>query len=1018
MRHRRFWLAIVSAVMATQHNTSEAAAPVPDMGREQQSVSVQASAREEAVLALFEQADYAQVLETAGAIWPRLEAMPDRVLNCVAESYIRSGQVKAAKTGFEMLVARNPQNHNYRAGLAYTLVYGGELDRGIALYKQVLLANRGLLTVAAEDAVALLSQGNIGGGKALFQTVIALSPAKQQYVQLYESSLRAYGLTDNIRVAGGKERFAAAKPGTPLKNDGKLLPTKVTEPAGKGQYQLPQKNIDLQSDGKSPDKADANMAIVMLQQAGENERAVALYEQQAAIDMPFSVIKSASTAYFRLNKPDKAIAVLQPAIIRGDREALMWAGEMSLLRGNTVVANTYYDRLLSQNPNDFAVYFSRGMNSIQAKDYRQATRDLERARRLVPEGPERVIRLGQIEHDLAVAYIHSGQDAKAAAILVKYTKSTQVDSLIAGDYILALAKSGQYELAAKEGERLWRSYTEAPVLGLRSLAESYIQLGKQDQAIAVYRHIAERQSSDDADWRTLAFQLLLSGRTAEGLGHYDRLLLKPANVDGVVADANTLLNTDKYISGKTLFELVLRKYPDQAYRKQYAEALAGKNLNRAAYQQFQAMTVQPDGELAGLSGMVRSSLAAGDYQKFRQAFDTIIAKYGRSKAVAAVESSYQERQPGSVETTFDVAGILQEKKSQTPSSASRGVDAYSDQESSTAEADSRYAAIAKTRRNNADGTQNGATGTGYIDPETHQGLINEFMQVGKNRKADDEKVIFSGEVRYHYAVNSGPDLLGKNQSGLRTYFGADAKLNKDWHAYAMLENHIDFMNYDDGTKLSYLYAAGKVGEATVRAGRFGYLMAEGNIYDRSFAGVRIDVGDQLKYSLSYGKTDSTTSTTVATVRYSDYDYYLEAGVYHGKPTFANNTQYYTLKTIGGTYKFNDFSVGAMYLASTLKDSNGADTGYVYTLGYGDLREYRPGTFSLVAKYYNQPRGTYIEHGMNGRGATFMQGIKGPGFGAYYTLAKHLIGGIEYYSLTDKVTGDKGKTTWFQVTHYF
>lgn len=1150
MRHKRFWLAVVSALMTTQNNTGEAAEAVPNTGRDH-SVRLQASApEEEAVVTLFDEASYTEVLETAGVLWPRQEAMPDKVLYCVAESHIRVGQVQLAKTGFELLVARDPQNHSFRAGLAYTLLYAGEMEKGLAMYHQVLLENQRILTVAAEDAVALISQGNINGGKALFQMVIASSPTKHQYLQWYQNSLRMYGLADDSKMSRDTGPVAVVQP-APAKSNKNLLHTQAVEMAKNGQYQ---QSLDIMArllDEHSQDKTIIFDSLAILQWAGQNGKAVSLYEQQAKIDMPFYVIRSVSTAYFRLRKYDEALAVLQQAITRGERDALLWAGEMYLLRGDIAGAHPYYDRLLAKNPNDYEVYVSRGTLSLQIEDYRQAIRDLERARRLVPDSSDKAIRLGKVEHKLAIAYIHLGQAEKAASILVNYTRTLPADGLIAGDYILALSNSAQYKLAVQEGERLWPAYTEAPVHGLKSLAESYIRLGKQEQAIAVYRHLAERHSGDDTSWQTLAFQLMLNGRITEGLSYYDQLLTKATpNVDSVVADAVTLLNTEKYIAGKMLFELVLNKYSDQAYRKQYAEILSKKNLNRAAYQQYQLLSVQPEGELAGLSGMVRTALALDDYQKSRQALDMITGKYGRSKAVAALEASYAERQPGSLETSYAVTNRYQgtepgspsmlnpqEKKSQflTKPEKTGELDTYSAAVSKGTidkskdeiayeialiaekllaapttndeifKADSAYAISKITAKvmpiipndqrneftyemaqltskiindqnldikkakaefaqlttkvaantdkstsdtkltfdrnndnidskaingaitivsdqkavnsiNNTASDQKTVEHPGYIAPETYKGLIDELMQVGTGSKHLDNKLNIDGEIRYHYAFNSGAEQWGRDSSGIRAYLGADTGLNNDWHVYSMLEGQKSVVNYNNFFKLSRLYVEGKVGTSTVSAGKFGYLMAEGNIYDSGFTGVRVNFGDLVKYTLSYGETNDTKATYTATARYNDFDYNLEAGIYRYQSNGSINDQN-TIWNIGGNYKFSNFSVGAMYLGSNLEDSKGNSNGYVLSFNYGDLHTYRPGTYGIFAKYYNQSRGTYIAHGMNGRGAS-MQGLKGYGLGMYYTLAKDLVGGIEYYDLKDKVAGDKGKTMWLQVTHYF
>lgn len=317
---------------------------------------------------------------------------------------------------------------------------------------------------------------------------------------------------------------------------------------------------------------------------------------------------------------------------------------------------------------------------------------------------------------------------------------------------------------------------------------------------------------------------------------------------------------------------------------------------------------------------------------------------------------------------------------------------------------------------NADTHLTAILNPGYIDPETYRGLIDELMRVGERSNTLDNKVNVDGEIRYHYAFNRSTEGGDRDSSGIRTYLGVDTGITKDWRAYGMLEGQKSLLNYNNEFKLSRLYVAGKVGTSMVRAGSFGYLMAEGNIYDSGFTGLRVDFGKRLKYTLSYGETDYTKKTYIATARHKDFDYNLEAGVYHYQLSDGVHNRN-TIWNVGGNYNFSNFGVGAMFLGSSLKDSQGRSNGYVLSFNYGELKTYRPGTYDLFAKYYNQPVGTYIAHGMNGIGS-LMQGFKGYGVGAHYTFAKNFVGGIEYYNLTDKISGKKGKTWWSQLSWYF
>ena len=303
----------------------------------------------------------------------------------------------------------------------------------------------------------------------------------------------------------------------------------------------------------------------------------------------------------------------------------------------------------------------------------------------------------------------------------------------------------------------------------------------------------------------------------------------------------------------------------------------------------------------------------------------------------------------------------------------------------------------------------------YITPETYNGLINELKHVGdaSNRQTDN-KVNIDGEVRYHYAQNSGPDLFGRDSAGIRIRLGMDAPINDDWRLYGMLEGQKKILNYNDFFKPSRLYVAGQTGETKVTAGSFGYLMAEGNVYDSGFKGLKADFGNPVKYTLSYGQTDESRETMTASARYEDYDYNLEAGVYHYNMAGGKQN---TIRTLGGNYNFSNFGVGAMILKSSAQTS-GDGTGYVFSLNYGDLKSWRPGTYSIFAKYYNQPRYTFIAHGMNGKGSVMDNGFKGYGVGISYTLAENMVAGTEYYNLSDKNDGSKGNTWWNYLTRYF
>jgi len=305
-----------------------------------------------------------------------------------------------------------------------------------------------------------------------------------------------------------------------------------------------------------------------------------------------------------------------------------------------------------------------------------------------------------------------------------------------------------------------------------------------------------------------------------------------------------------------------------------------------------------------------------------------------------------------------------------------------------------------------------------LDQKTYDTLIDELLHVGKRSNHLDSKVNIDGEIRYHYSSNSGAERWSRDSSGIRVYLGFHTEFYPGWRVYGRMEGKQNIENYDNDFDFSRLYAAGKLGTSMLQVGAFGYLMADGNIYDSSFDGIRADFIGPVNYTVSLGKTDDTKNNAIFTALYNDFDYNLEASVYHFKyqrETVSSKSN--TIWTLNGIYNFSNFSLGAMILGSNLKDSKGNNNGYVMSLKYGDSKTWRQGTYGIFAKYYNQPQYTYIAHGMNGLGGS-MQGFKGYGVGMDYTISENLVAGIEHYTLTDQIVGDKSKSWWSHLTYYF
>ncbi len=306
-----------------------------------------------------------------------------------------------------------------------------------------------------------------------------------------------------------------------------------------------------------------------------------------------------------------------------------------------------------------------------------------------------------------------------------------------------------------------------------------------------------------------------------------------------------------------------------------------------------------------------------------------------------------------------------------------------------------------------------------LTSEFAEELDNLGVRIGELEQKQDN-LRFNGQIRWHYAENHRSEHSIKDRHELRSRLYLTGKVNDEWNYYAMFENIQNLRSNAEENKTGFerAYVMGPVGEAELTAGAFGLMLAEGNIYDSGIDAVRLRFGDVVKYSLLYGRADVVRENKlyVATASYKDYDYDVALGwhrVDYDEGVPGDNT----IWTAGGNYDFGNYSLGAIYLNASERDAKGDRDGYVLTLKHGRVKGWRPHTYELYARLYDQPQHTYLAHGMNGL-AGYMEGFKGYSLGAQYALRENIVLGIEYYELRDKITDERNRTIWTQVNFDF
>lgn len=300
---------------------------------------------------------------------------------------------------------------------------------------------------------------------------------------------------------------------------------------------------------------------------------------------------------------------------------------------------------------------------------------------------------------------------------------------------------------------------------------------------------------------------------------------------------------------------------------------------------------------------------------------------------------------------------------------------------------------------------------GYFDRES------SYMQAStevKSPKPPEKRFKIDGEARVDYGAHSGyKSISDRSRARVRIY--GNYNIDDNWHFISMLENEkiLSGKGEDSWMDIDRWYLTGKVGNTQVDAGAFGSFLAEGNIYDSRFTGVRVSGKEPFSYMAEAGTIKQAGFAAAAEASTTHDIYTLGAGLYRFDLKDRGERNIYMLnvhRPLGGL-----FDLGLMGLLG--KDERTSEKGYVVSLTRGKENTWQRGNTYYFLKYYHQPYTTYVLHTMNGL-ADYMDGFEGIGAGIHYTVKPDWLLQAEYYNLKDLEDGGRNHTFWLALSYYF
>ena len=324
------------------------------------------------------------------------------------------------------------------------------------------------------------------------------------------------------------------------------------------------------------------------------------------------------------------------------------------------------------------------------------------------------------------------------------------------------------------------------------------------------------------------------------------------------------------------------------------------------------------------------------------------------------------------------------------------------------------------------------------------------VRVAKLEKGADA-VKIAGQIRYRY-VESDTGSDNSHTNDLRNRIWINGQINEDWTYTGMIQHIVDFDNdsaEEDEVDFQRAYVQGKLGGLDVTAGRYNAYFGDGYVYDTRADAVEASYKlGGLKVTGFAGKATDGGYSVPETV-YAGGEYGTSMGDYAGVEvtTAALGLDlmagYANFKDIGGSAvtedaenaiwwvqaakDMGDVTLKATYLKGDASldgqslDSYIDDDGYAFALAYKGAKASEPGSWGILAQYWNQGGQTYIAHTTDAN--TFdHRGFKGYGIAADYTLAKNIVATVAYYDTEAKweIQGEANddETLWTQVVFTF
>jgi tetratricopeptide (TPR) repeat protein len=345
------------------------------------------------------------LITVAATAWALSAEPGDRSRFEQATAALQKGDFRAAREGFEAVLAAEPDHLAAMGNLGVVYARQAEYTRAEDLYRRGLRLAPGNALLELNLGLALFKQGKFGAAVPRFRAVLAKESANRQARELLATSL----------IQSGAEADAL-KLLDPASNDPGVLYLRGLAYSRLKQESEARAVFDGLFRAASPAQARYLVGRARVE-SGQYEEGAADLEQAANLEPGLDgVHREAGRALISLRRFEEADARLRKAIEANgaDAEARYLLGGVLVQRGLWNDALVALDVVIEQQPGAWGAHYYRGRALLGLRNAAGAIEALERAAELAPEE-------APVFFQLARAYQSANRPAEAARARARMT---------------------------------------------------------------------------------------------------------------------------------------------------------------------------------------------------------------------------------------------------------------------------------------------------------------------------------------------------------------------------------------------------------------------------------------------------------------------------------------------------------------------------------------------------------------------------------------------------------------------